>query len=125
MRLGDAISLTIDGTKFAIPKDTEPMISEGGEVITETQTYGDGSADGYVSIELAKITGLKVKLNDLNRDIFKEKRGKTDIPFVLQCVTGTFEITGCIVGDTGYSATKAVTDEFEVHCTDGTGIRRS
>ena len=78
-----------------------------------------------VSIELAKITGLKVKLNDLNRDIFKEKRGKTDIPFVLQCVTGTFEITGCIVGDTGYSATKAVTDEFEVHCTDGTGIRRS
>ena len=124
-RIGDAISLTIDGTKFSIPKDTEPMKYDGGETISESQTYGDGTSDAYVSIEAAKITGIKVKVNDDNIDDFKDKKAQTNIPFVLQTVSKTYEITGHIVGNPGISTTKSVTEEFEIHCSDGTGIRES
>ena len=37
---GDAVSLTLNGVKYAIPKDCEPMVIEGGETITETQQFG-------------------------------------------------------------------------------------
>ena len=30
MKIGDAVSLTLNGAKFAIPKDTEPEVIKGG-----------------------------------------------------------------------------------------------
>lgn len=122
---GDAVSLTINGTRFAIPKDVEPMVIKGGETISETQGFGDGTADAYTSIVIPKITGLRVKLDDSNRDAFEENRRKTDIPFVLQCVHKSYECTGCIVGEVEMSATRNLTGEFEINVTDGSGIRES
>ena len=122
---GDAISLTLNGTRFPIPKDTEPNVIEGGDVITETQQFGDGTADAYVSRNIAKITGLKVKVPDALDETFKSICSMTDIPIVLQCVAKSYELTGCMVGEIEVSATKRISNEFEVHCTDGTGIRKS
>lgn len=124
-RIGDAISLTINGTKFAIPKDTEPQVIEGGDTITSTEQFGDGTADAYVSRNIAKITGLRIKVSDALDSVFKNVRSMTDIPFVLQCVAKSYELTGCMVGDIEVSATRRITNEFEVHCTDGSGIRKS
>ena len=124
-KVGDAISLTINGTKFSIPKETTPVVFDGGETVTETQGYGDGTADAVTSIVVPKITGLRVKISSSNEDIFMENKKKTDIPFVLQTVAKTYELTGCIVGEFGVDSTKGITEEFEVHVTDGTGIRKS
>lgn len=123
-RVGDAISLTINGIRYAVPKDTEPNVIEGGETITETQQYGDGTADAYVSINIPRITGLRVKVGESLEESFNQARGMTDIPFTLQCVSKSYELTGCIVGEVEVSATRRITNEFEVHCTDGTGIRK-
>ncbi len=124
-KVGDAISLTINGTKFAIPKDTEPNVIEGGETITDTQQFGDGTADAYVSKNIARITGLRIKVSDALDEAFKSVRSMTDVPIVLQCVSKSYELTGCMVGEVEVSATRRITNEFEVHCTDGSGIRKS
>ena len=124
-KVGDAVSLTINGVKFKIPKDTEPNIIEGGDTITETQQFGDGTADAYISRNIARITGLKIKVDETLEKSFKSVKAMTDIPFVLQCVSKSYELTGCMVGETEISATRGVTNEFEVHCTDGSGIRKS
>ena len=124
-KIGDAISITLNGTIFKIPKDVEPKINKGGETITETQGFGDGTADAYVSIVVPKISGLQVKISDDNREAFETARRTTDIPVVLQCVSKSYECTGCIVGEIDTSATKCLTDEFEIHVTDGSGIRES
>jgi hypothetical protein len=124
-RCGDAIALTLNGTKFAIPKDTEPKVNKGGESITETQGFGDGTADAYVSIVIPKITGLRVKLSDDNRTAFENARKATDIPVVLECVSRSYECTGCIVGEIETSTTRNITEEFEIHVTDGSGIRET
>ena len=97
-KVGDAISLTVNGTKYAIPKDTE------------------------ITIEFM---GLKVKLSDSNRNTFNEARAKTDLPIVLQCVTKSYEMTGCIVGNKESTANRQITSDFECRCTDGSGIRES
>ena len=124
-KVGDAVSLTINGTKFPIPKDTEPNVIEGGDTITETQQFGDGSADAYVSRNIARITGLRIKVSDAFDEAFKSVRSMTDVPIVLQCVSKSYELTGCMVGEVEVSATRRITNEFEVHCTDGSGIRKS
>lgn len=124
-KVGDAISLTLNGTKFAIPKDTEPNVIEGGDTITETQQFGDGTADAYVSRNIARITGLRIKVDDKLDNAFKSVRSMTDIPIVLQCVSKSYELTGCMVGEVEVSATRRITNEFEVHCTDGSGIRKT
>lgn len=124
-KVGDAVSLTANGVKFPIPKDTEPQIIEGGDTITETEQFGDGTANAYISRNIARITGLKIGVSDALLDSFKSVKSMTDIPFVLQCVSKSYEVTGCMVGEIEVSATKRVTNEFEVHCTDGTGIRAS
>ncbi len=124
-KVGDAISLTLNGTKFAIPKDTEPNVIEGGDTITETQQFGDGTADAYVSRNIARITGLRIKVDDKLDSAFKSVRSMTDIPIVLQCVSKSYELTGCMVGEVEVSATRRITNEFEVHCTDGSGIRKT
>ena len=124
-KVGDAVSLTINGTKFAIPKDTEPNVIEGGDTITETQQFGDGTADAYVSRNIARITGLRINVSDALDEAFKSVRSMTDVPIVLQCVSKSYELTGCMVGEVEVSATRRITNEFEVHCTDGSGIRKS
>ena len=124
-KVGDAVSLTINGTKFAIPKDTEPNVIEGGDTITETQQFGDGTADAYVSKNIERITGLRIKVSDALDEAFKSVRSMTDVPIVLQCVSKSYELTGCMVGEVEVSATRRITNEFEVHCTDGSGIRKS
>lgn len=124
-KVGDAVSLTINGTKFAIPKDTEPNVIEGGDTITETQQFGDGTADAYVSRNIARITGLRIKVSDALDEAFKSVRSMADVPIVLQCVSKSYELTGCMVGEVEVSATRRITNEFEVHCTDGSGIRKS
>lgn len=124
-KIGDAVALILNGTRFAIPKDTEPVVTKGGKTITEVQGYGDGTADGYLSIVVPKITGLKVKISEDNKDAFESARQSTSIPIVLECISKSFELTGCIVGEVGISATKSVTDEFEVDALDGGGIRES
>ena len=124
-RIGDAVSLTINGTKYAIPKETEPNVIVGGETITETQQFGDGTADAYVALNIARLTGLRIKVSDDNLSNFLDAKTKTDIPIVLQCVSKSYELTGCLVGEIQISSTKRITNEFEVHCTDGSGIRVS
>lgn len=124
-KIGDITAITLDGTKYAVPKDTEPHVIKGGETITETQGYGDGTADGYVSIVVPRITGLRVKLSDDNRDAFENARKKVDIPVVLHGVAKSYECTGVIVGEVEVSATRSITEEFEIHVTDGSGIRES
>lgn len=124
-KVGDAVSLTINGTRFAIPKDTEPNVIKGGETITETQAFGDGTADSYVSNVLPRITGLRVKISEANKDAFETARKKPDIPIVLNCIAKSYELTGSIIGEIEISTTKQITSEFEVHCTDGAGIRET
>ena len=77
------------------------------------------------SRNIARITGLKIKVDETLEKSFKSVKAMTDIPFVLQCVSRSYEVTGCMVGETEISATRGVTNEFEVHCTDGSGIRKS
>lgn len=124
-KIGDITAITLDGTKYAVPKDTEPKVIKGGETITETQGYGDGTADGYVSIVVPRITGVRVKLSDDNRDAFENARKKVDIPVVVHGISKSYECTGCIVGEVETSATRSITEEFEIHVTDGSGIRES
>jgi len=124
-KCGDAVSITLNGTKFAIPKDVEPIVNKGGQRITETQGYGDGTADGYFSVITPGITGLKVKINDSNRAAFEAACGLASMPIVYETIGSSFELTGCIVGDFGISSTKKISDEFAVSVTDGSGIRES
>lgn len=123
--IGDAISLTINGVRYAIPKDTEPNVIKGGDKITDTQEYGDGTADSYVSKVIPKITGLRVKISKDNSDAFEQACGTPDIPIILTCVQKSYELTGSVVGEIEISATRGMTGEFEVHATDGTGIRET
>lgn len=124
-KIGDAVSLSLNGAKFAVPRDIEPIVIDGGLTITEMQTYGDGSADGYQSQVQSRITGLKCKVSDENLDAFNAAKKNPSMPIVLECVSGSYELTGCIVGEVGVSATRRLSDEFEVNVTDGAGIRKS
>lgn len=125
-KCGDAISLTLNGTKFAIPKDTEPNVIDGGLKVTETQEYGDGTADSYMSKVIGKITGLKIKVESSLEDAWANACSTPDIPIILECVSRTYELTGSVIGgEVEISSTKNLTNEFEVHCTDGAGIRKS
>lgn len=125
-KCGDAISLTLNGTKFAIPKDTEPNVIDGGLKVTETQEFGDGTADSYMSRVIGKITGLKIKVPASLEDAWANACSTPDIPIILECVSRTYELTGSVIGgEVEISSTKNLTNEFEVHCTDGAGIRKS
>ncbi len=124
-KLGDAVSITLNGTKFACPKDIEPIVNKGGQKITETQDYGDGTADGYFSVVKAGITGLKAKINDSNRAAFDAACKLASMPVVYETIGSSYECTGCIVGETGVSTTKKITDEFAITVTDGSSIRES
>jgi len=124
-KCGDAISLTLNGVKYAIPKDVEPNVIKGGLKNTDTQDYGDGTADTYQSNVIPKITGLQVKISEANKDAFETACGTPDIPIILETVTKSYELTGSIVGEVEISATRNKTGDFEVRCTDGAGIRES
>jgi len=125
-KVGEAVSLTLNGTKFAIPKDTTPNIIEGGQKASDTQDFGDGSSDTYFTNVPAKITGLKVKVPPALDDAWKAACSTADIPIILECISRTYEMTGSVIGaETEIDATKLITNEFECRCTDGAGIRKS
>ena len=124
-KAGDAVSITLNGTKFAIPKDVEPIVNKGGQRATESQTFGDGTSEGYFSVIAAGITGLKVKLKDSNRKAFEDACSLESMPIVYETVGSSYECTGYIVGDFGVSSTKKITDEFAIVVSDGAGIRES
>ena len=125
-KCGDPISLTLNGVKYAIPKDTTPNVIKGGLKITDTQDYGDGTSDAVISNVIAKLTGLKVKLSEDNKEAFETACATPDIPVIYECVSKTYEMTGNIVaGETEIDTTRNISGEFEVRCSDGTGIRES
>lgn len=124
-RVSDPVALIVNGTRYAIPKETEITVDFGGETITDTQEFGDGTADAVVSMNIAKFMGVKVKVSDSNRETFNADRAKSDIPIVLQCVTKSYEMTGCVVGSKEMTANRELSGEFECRCTDGSGIRVS
>lgn len=126
MALGNPISVSLDGRKYKIVKDTEPEIVPGGVVATEMQEYGDGTADPVKTVQIGKITGLSVFVPIADEEHFKLVCAKDSMPVVLTCTTGSYEITGCIVGDDLSINTKTrKTGDFDVHCTDGSGVRSS
>lgn len=126
MKIGDAVSLTLNGAKFAIPKDTEPEVIKGGLIISESQEYGDGTADGYQKRAIGKITGLKVKIPPELVDAFDAALANPSMPIVLETLAKSYELTGYIVGeDISRSSTRQTSSEFEVHASDGAGVRES
>ena len=66
-----------------------------------------------------------VKVSKDNSDAFEQACGTPDIPIILTCVQKSYELTGSVVGEVEISATRGMTGEFEVHATDGTGIRET
>lgn len=121
--IGDAVSLSLNGAKFSIPKDTEPQVTKGGKTNSESQDYGDGTSDPYQTIVKGKITGLKIKVPPELQDAFDAALANPSMPIVLETVATSYELTGYIVGEVEVSATKRVTNEFEVHAADGAGVR--
>ena len=125
MKIGDAVSLSLNGAKFAIPKDVEPEVTKGGIVISESQEYGDGPADGYQTRAIGKITGLKVKIPPELVDAFDAALANPSMPIVLETLAKSYELNGYIVGEVTRSATRQTSSEFEVHASDGGGVRES
>lgn len=124
--LGDIISVSINGTRFKAVKDAEPEIIPGGTVTTEMQEYGDGTADPIKTIKTGQINGLQVFVDIPDEDAFKAALAADAVPVVVECTRGSYETTGCIVGeDITISAKTRKSSEFEVHCTDGGGVRAS
>jgi hypothetical protein len=119
---GDLISISLDGTKFTAPKETEVEIIRGGEMITDTQDYADGTSDSIVTMVIPKITGCKVKVDD--EDLFYKKIKTPDIPIIVECVGKSYELTGSVVGEVTVN-NKNISSDFELRATDGNGIRQS
>lgn len=125
MKIGDAQSLSLNGTIYAIPKDAEPQVTKGGLTISESQEYGDGTADGYQTKTIGKISGLRVKVPEELTAAFDEALANPSMPIVLNTVAKSYELTGYIVGDVTISSTRRLSSEFEVHASDGAGVRES
>lgn len=125
MKIGDAQSLSLNGAIYAVPKDAEPQVIKGGLTTSESQEYGDGTADPYQTNAIGKITGLKVKVPEELADSFKEALSNPSMPIVLNTVAKSYELTGYIVGEVTISTTRRISSEFEVHASDGAGVRES
>lgn len=125
MKIGDAVSLSLNGAKFSIPKDTEPQVTKGGLTTSDSQEYGDGTSDGYQTRVIGKITGLKVKIPPELVAAFDQALAATSMPIVLETLAKSYELTGYIVGEVTRSATRQTSSEFEVHASDGAGVRES
>lgn len=119
---GDLISISLDGTKFTAPKETEVEIIRGGEMITDAQDYADGTSDSIVTMVIPKITGCKVKVDD--EDLFYKKIKTPDIPIIVECVGKSYELTGSVIGEVTVN-NKNISSDFELRATDGNGIRQS
>jgi len=119
---GDLISISINGSKFPAPKETEIEVCKGGEMITDTQDYADGTADSVTTIVLPKITGCKLKIDD--EDLFNNLAKTPDLPIIIECVGKSYELTGSIVGEVTVNS-KNISSDFEIRATDGNGIRES
>lgn len=123
---GDAIALTLNGVKFSIPKDVTPTVIDSGIKNTSSEHYGDGTADTIQSVVQGKIKGLKVKIDPAQIDQWKAVCSAVDIPIIYECIACSYEMTGSVIGaEVEIDTTKNQSNEFEVHCTDGSGLRRS
>ena len=125
VKLGDAVTLTLKGTHYKIVKDVEPEITKGGKIASESQEYGDGTADPVLKIIPGSITGLKIVVEEENESKFAEAQGLDTMAVVLECVSKSYECNGFIVGDVKISATKRTTSEFDIIVSDGAGVRES
>ncbi|MBQ9149864.1 hypothetical protein IJX73_02925 [bacterium] len=125
VKLGDAVALTLNGTRYKVVKDVEPQINKGGKSASEAQEYGDGTADPYFVNSAGGITGLKVVVEEENADAFEKALGLNSMSVVLECVSKSYECTGFVVGDVTISATKRTTSEFDIKVSDGGGVRES
>ena len=74
VKLGDAVALTLNGTRYKVVKDVEPQINKGGKSASEAQEYGDGTADPYFVNSAGGITGLKVVVEEEKLQTVKATR---------------------------------------------------
>lgn len=122
-RCGDAVAITLNGTRYKVPKGLEFQINKGGKRNSEAQDYGDGTSDPYQVIDAAGMTGLQIIVDEENKEAFETTKGLSSIPVVVECVSKSYECTGYIVGDVTVSGTKCTTSEFEIKVSDGGGVR--
>ena len=124
-KCGDAVALTLNGTRYKIVKGNEPQVNKGGKVIEESQDYGDGTSDAIFSNKPAGITGLQIVVDEENAEAFEKAKGMESMGVVLETVTKSYECTGYILGEVTISSTKRTTSEFEIKVSDGGGVRES
>lgn len=125
VKCGDAVSISLNGTKYKVLKGTEPQVNKGGKVIEEDQEYGDGTSSPYLSNKVASISGLQIVVEEENSDAFEAAKSLGAMPVVLECVSKSYECTGYILGEVTISAPKRTTSEFTIKVPDGAGIRES
>lgn len=124
-RIGDAVAITLNGTRFKVVQGIEPQVNKGGRHASEGQDYGDGTSDPYMVNSPAGITGLQVLVDEENKEAFDNAQSLSSMPVVLECIAKSYECTGYILGDPTISATKRISSEFEIRVSDGSGVRES
>lgn len=124
-RIGDAVAVTLNGTRYKMVQGIEPQVNKGGLHASESQDYGDGTSDPYMQYQPAGITGLQLVIDEENAESFESAKKLSSMGVVLECISKSYECTGYILGDVTISATKRTTSEFEIRVSDGGGVRES
>lgn len=125
IKCSDAVSISLNGTKYKVLKGIEPQVNKGGKCIEDDQEYGDGTSSGLLSIKPASIAGLQIVIEEENNDAFEAAKGLESMPVVLECISKSYECTGYILGEVTVSATKRTSSEFTIKVSDGSSIRES
>lgn len=125
MAIGDAVAVTLNGTRYKVVQGIEPQVNKGGLHASESQDYGDGTSEPYMQNQPAGITGLQVLVEPENEEAFNNAKSLKSMGVVLECLSRSYECTGYILGDVTISSTKRTTSEFEVRVSDGGGVRES
>lgn len=125
MAIGDAVAVTLNGTRYKVVQGIEPQVNKGGLHASESQDYGDGTSEPYMQNQPAGITGLQVLVETENEEAFNNAKSLKSMGVVLECLSRSYECTGYILGDVTISSTKRTTSEFEIRVSDGGGVRES
>lgn len=125
MAIGDAVAVTLNGTRYKVVQGIEPQVNKGGLHASESQDYGDGTSEPYMQNQPAGITGLQVLVESENEEAFNNAKSLKSMGVVLECLSRSYECTGYILGDVTISSTKRTTSEFEIRVSDGGGVRES
>lgn len=125
MAIGDAVAVTLGGTRYKVVQGIEPQVNKGGLHASESQDYGDGTSEPYMQNQPAGITGLQVLVEPENEEAFNKAKSLKSMAVVLECLSRSYECTGYILGDVTISSTKRTTSEFEIRVSDGGGVRES